>query len=225
MFEQLHLDVYQLIFAYLTQQDLLDMLLINHTFYQQIMKYIPKLKIYDHKALEYFGRFNMIISIKLNTLTAIDWNWNFGLLGACEGGHKRFVELMIEKGADNWDLGLFGACLGGHKMLVELMIDKGADYWNYALYGACKGGHRMLAEWMISKGANNFDWGLQGACEGGNKMLAELMISKGANYWDKALCKACEGGHKTLVELMIEKGAACCGYCNKSMEEHCESNQ
>jgi len=131
MFEQLHLDVYQLIFAYLTQQDLLNFLLINKTFYQQIMKYIPAklLKIQNNKNLEYCGNMNMIISIKLNTLTMIDWNK--GLFGACQGGHKMLVELMIKKGATFWNWGLEGACRGGHKMLAELMISKGARICRY----------------------------------------------------------------------------------------------
>ena len=34
-----------------------------------------------------------------------DWNWNWGLVGACRGGHMDLAQLMIEQGATNWDLG------------------------------------------------------------------------------------------------------------------------
>jgi len=34
---------------------------------------------------------------------------------------------MIEKGATHWNRGLYGACLEGHRRVVELMIEKGAD--------------------------------------------------------------------------------------------------
>ena len=38
---------------------------------------------------------------------------------------------MIEKGADDWDGGLRGACKGGNRDLVDLMISKGATYCNH----------------------------------------------------------------------------------------------
>jgi len=34
---------------------------------------------------------------------------------------------MIEKGANDWNWGLQGACEGGHYELAEWMIEKGAD--------------------------------------------------------------------------------------------------
>ena len=65
------------------------------------------------------------------TQSKFNKNWvDFGLIGACSGGCKEMVELMIAKGADDWNNGLIGACLGGHKEMVELMIAKGADDLN-----------------------------------------------------------------------------------------------
>lgn len=43
-------------------------------------------------------------------------------------GNMEIVQLMIEKGATDWDGGLEGACSGGIKSAVLLMIAKGADY-------------------------------------------------------------------------------------------------
>ena len=34
---------------------------------------------------------------------ATDWNW--GLYGACKGGHREIMELMIQKGANNCSCG------------------------------------------------------------------------------------------------------------------------
>ncbi len=50
---------------------------------------------------------------------------------------QELVELMLQKGANNWNFGLYGACRGGHKELAELMIQKGANDWNRGLSGAC----------------------------------------------------------------------------------------
>jgi hypothetical protein len=62
---------------------------------------------------------------------------------------------MIDRGADNWNWGLEGACQGGHPGLAQLMIDKGANDWNYGLEGACQMGHLILVQLMISKGADS----------------------------------------------------------------------
>ena len=62
---------------------------------------------------------------------------NYGLYGACEGGNKDLVILMIKNGAGDWNRGLKSACRGGHKDLVSFMIEKGADDWNEGLYTAC----------------------------------------------------------------------------------------
>ena len=54
---------------------------------------------------------------------------------------------MISKGANNWNYGLKGACKGGHKEIVNYMISKGANNWNNGLYGACKGGHIEIVDY------------------------------------------------------------------------------
>ena len=152
-------------------------------------------------------------------------NWNFGLFGACFGGHLDLVNLMIEKGANDWNNGLFSACEGGHLDLVNLMIAKGANNLYYGLEGACRGGHRDIINWMIDyagrqKGGNNWNSGLYGACCGGHGEIVGMMIERGANDWNRGLYGACSGGHFDIVMLMIERGAnnwndglegACCG--------------
>jgi hypothetical protein len=133
-----------------------------------------------------------IIKSACNTNSYLNW----GLYGACKGGHEDLVKLMIAKGAFDFYWGLYGACLGGHKNLAELMITKRIqdcgewfegeglkdhrDFLNQGLKGTCEGGHEDLAELMISRGARKFNWGLYGACKGGHKNLAKLMIAKGA---------------------------------------------
>ncbi len=91
---------------------------------------------------------------KLIEKGATYWGWDYGLCGACQGGHLDLVNLMIENGARRWNLGLMGACRGGHLELTNLIIEKGADDWNYGLGGACYGGHLELVNLMIENGAD-----------------------------------------------------------------------
>ena len=216
MFHNLHLDIYQLVFDYLPQQDLLNILLINRTFYQQIMKYIDKLcAIENNRDLRYVCKMNAVISLKLNEYI-LDWNW--GLRGACEGDHIRLVEQMIAKGANKFSSELFAdICKNNNEEIINIIIEnimhncinkkQKLIYLNNGLYGACLTGNMKFAELVIEKGAYGWDAGLRGACKGNNKKFAEWMIDKGANIWPVALSEACKSGHKDIVEWLInEKG-------------------
>ena len=125
---------------------------------------------------------------------------------SCEKGSV-FMIKAIESKKPNWNWGLEGACRGGHCELAEWMVEKGATWWDWGLSGACRGGHRELAEFMIAKGATSWGWGLEGACIGGHRDMAEFMIEKGATNWNLGLEGAWHGGHRKLAEFMIEKGA------------------
>ncbi len=210
MFEYLHLDVIPIIFSYLSQYELLSILLTNKLIYYQIMKYINTTKficIESNDKLEHGCKNNLIISIKQ---IKIQLYWNYGLDSACEGGHEFLVKLMIEKGANNWNYGLYGACFGGQESFVKLMIEKGANNWNYGLYYACKGGHESIVKLMIEKGANDWNRGLSNACKGSH--------SKNKNFLNSDVHSLNEQRHESIVKLMIDKGATYCDYCNKSIK-------
>ncbi len=96
--------------------------------------------------------------IKIRKIIKMNLNWNFGLYGACIGGHIDIIELMIEKGAGSWNGGLQCACRGGHINIVKLMIEKGASCWSWGLYDACHSGHIDIVKLMIEKGATRCDW-------------------------------------------------------------------
>jgi len=167
LFEQLHLDVYQLIFDYLSQQDLLNLLLLNHTFYQQIMKYIPAklLKIDYNCNTMYCGKQNMIISIK--QISAVD------------------PQTMLFP-----DDIMFGACQSGHIKLIQWLISKKiAEEFNTGLYWSCYCGQLDCAKLMIEHGANEFESGLHYACSHNNFSCIKLMIEKGATrcYCNKSI--------------------------------------
>jgi len=137
---------------------------------------------------------------------------------AAENGDRISIVKSVYR--RNWiEYGLYGACKGGHKDLVDLMITDDILSLNWGLHGACEGGHKELAELLLAWGAYDHNWGLYSACLGGHKELAELMITVGAEYFDLGLRGACEGGHKELIKLMIDKGSTNCD-CGRPIEEH-----
>jgi hypothetical protein len=98
---------------------------------------------------------------------------------------------------------LMGACQGGHKELVLLLIQLEFDSWNTGLIGACRGGHEELALLMIYNGARSVNFGLEEACSNGHKKLALLMIQHGAYAWNDGMYWACLSGHRELAEWLI----------------------
>ena len=67
---------------------------------------------------------NYVIKIRKLMKIGIGIDWDYGLWGACEGGHMDIVKFMIEKGANHWGWGLHNACKNGNTDIVKLLIEK-----------------------------------------------------------------------------------------------------
>ncbi len=107
-------------------------------------------------------------------------NWNYGLVGACQGNHTEIVQLSIRNDA-TWNKALIIACQKGYIEIIQLIIDNGAKHLNYGLTSACEGGYMDIVKLLINNGANGYDWGLKSACEKNHKEIALFMITKGAD--------------------------------------------
>ena len=163
----------------------------------------------DNWVLEYlcFKNHRDLLKILIQKDSNKIINWNFGLRGACQGGHRDLAQWMIDLGAKWWYDGLRGACEGGHRDMVQWMIDLGATNWDGGLWGACCGGHRDLSQMMIDLGARDWNGGLEGACYGGFKELAQWMIDLGADDWNGGLENACYKEHREMAQWMMDLGA------------------
>jgi hypothetical protein len=82
-------------------------------------------------------------------------DYNFGLMGACAGGHIELVQLMINGPNDKPDLNgaLIRACTAGHLSVVQLLISLGAKDFDRALFYAVREGHMDTAMSLLEKGA------------------------------------------------------------------------
>jgi ankyrin repeat protein len=75
--------------------------------------------------------------------------------GACEGGYKDIVEILIKHNVDiNQCDGLYGktpiyyACLHDHTDIVQILLDNNCDMHG-AINGACEGGYKDIVEIFI----------------------------------------------------------------------------
>lgn len=149
----------------------------------------------------------------VNTIEDKSYALKHGLMGACEGGHIRVIDQLIEWGANDWSSGLYRALLGGHSDVVDLMILKGATYQDQESIFNQRDSRafRLLIE------KNLIDYVYHGhalvyACRTGKKeivreLLARFQYKQNPEYLEWSLQGACSGGHRDLVELIIENGA------------------
>ncbi len=84
-----------------------------------------------------------------------DLDFNFGLRGACFGGHLGIVKFMVKKGASKFICGLYEACQCKHTEIAVFIIKKGKINVDYGLYIAYKYKHMKIVELMIEKGAQD----------------------------------------------------------------------
>ena len=115
---------------------------------------------------------------------------NHFLLKASNFGHKKIVELLIEKGIDinqtniNGTNALHIAANNGHNELVKLLIEKGIDInktdkdGQNALHIASQKGHKEIVELLLQK---------------------EINLNQTDKYGQNALHLAYSGGHKDIV--------------------------
>lgn len=157
----------------------------------------------DSAQLSLFGHINLIKRSK---------HLNECLMGACVGGQRSVIDLVISLGANDFIMALVCACNGGHKNIVQMIMDISLHKtctvgYNDGLYGACRGKQLDLIEWMIELGADNLNYGLGGACDGGHMDIAVMMVELGARGFNTGLNSACCGGHIELAQYMVQLGA------------------
>lgn len=155
----------------------------------------------------------------------LEINSNNLLRNSCIGGNKDLINFVLEfEDTDDFDIGLWGACNGGHKDIALDMIQRGANNCNIGLLGACRGGHIDLINFMIDKGANDWNSGLLGACEEDHIDAAELMLNKGATNWLQSFKMACLRNNLELIKVFINKNAVNKDILEKGFAMACRQN-
>lgn len=149
---------------------------------------------------------------------------NYGLWGACEGGHSELISYMINLGADDWLSCCCAACRGGQFEIVKLMFKKAKQHnisdINLLLSYACWGANIEIVNYVIGEMDYNTRNGMYG------------------NVWNIGFTEACKrkkqlnfssnrvkdikriGQYDKIIKLMIEKGSNGCSFCNKTLGEH-----
>ncbi|XP_076108739.1 uncharacterized protein LOC143076758 [Mytilus galloprovincialis] len=150
---------------------------------------------------------------------------------ACQNGHVKVVEMLINNKADIYkcvDDGaspLFIACHNGHTKVVQILINKKADInkcvddESSPLYIACQEGHTEVVRMLINNKADIYkcqDTGsspLYIACQKGHTEIVQMLINNKADInkcvhdGGSPLFIACQKGHAEVVQMLINNKA------------------
>jgi ankyrin repeat protein len=143
---------------------------------------------------------------------------NYGLDGACHGGHLDLVKFIMYQGATNLDM--TWVCYGGNLDLVKFCVDKGVIFDQDDIEQACYGGHYKVVKYILDSPSDKKSWidrennpnttlneCLMIVCLYGFLDIAELLVIYGANDYDMGLEYACSAGYVDTALFMIECGA------------------
>jgi hypothetical protein len=168
-------------------------------------------------CLQYFAIQGNVPLVKLAIKKGAD-DWDLGMMGAAQGGHKDLVDFFIELGANE-------SAYGGQKDLVEFFLEKAkaealtrenddmfyVSTENEGMAMAAQGGHKDLVDFFIREMNSSgvpirWDSGMTAAIKVNNKELIQFFLDKYVNL-DSALYWAAKFGNKELIQLLIDKGA------------------
>jgi serine/threonine-protein phosphatase 6 regulatory ankyrin repeat subunit B len=121
-------------------------------------------------------------------------------IGACEGGYKDIVEILIKHNVD-----INHACRNVH-------IDNqcGGMFYSTPIYYACRNGHTDIVQILLD---NNCDihGAINGACDGGYKDIVEILMKhdvdinqRGDLFDNTPIYYACRNGHTDIVQILLD---------------------
>ena len=105
---------------------------------------------------------NMLLDYNNDNFVGYKFNYNSGMIRACENNQIHVVKYMIELGASDWNDGLRAACSGNNFELVKLMVVKAQESacdieWNTAFCYSCGVGNLEIMEYIYNIG-NKSSW-------------------------------------------------------------------
>jgi len=136
--------------------------------------------------------------------------WRAGFIFACELGMRDLVDFLLTANKKlNLNDGLWGACCGGHREIVDLIIERGANNFIFGFQGACEGGHLDLAKLMvefITNGGHVFipeTSTLESACKNGHYNIVKFLTKLESSFSCNAFKLAIRYRHFNVARLLM----------------------
>lgn len=206
-FDYLHYDMFPIIFSYLSQSKLLDILTLDKLIYNHIMKYIKKTFTLNYLTFHrlFLGNLKEYRSSVFSGIFIIDLI-NYSIIypnilvndnerlryAAFQNNHNYIKYLVKTNNISNKDIYSINyclkcLCLNSNYTCFKLIIDTlnninfNDNIWKRLLKFACIGGNIDIIIHLIELGANDWNGALIGSSINGNIIMVKYFIYRGAN--------------------------------------------
>lgn len=163
------------------------------------------------------GHFELVQYIRQNGGTYCYNVCDYDFSRACQGGNLKLIKLLTQNEPNvNWEYGLVGACTGGHYELANYIIgigQCGGYSLDWPFVCACEGGYVELVNLLMHHGANNWNGGIHQAYKNDHFTVIYLILSKGGKLAQSAFeiqllsyLKICYPDNKKELYCLFEAG-------------------
>jgi len=229
MFMELPNDMFNEIFGYLSQAELVNFLLVNRKMYEKTMKYIED-KVYKNYHHSYmtrsYAKNNLIISIRHIESKMCADDYMYGLFGACSANNLDLVKYFMRIGnlrytgknkyKYEWRSAFEEACKNGNIKIILEFIQCNFEDWNCGYLAACRSGQLDIIDYMIRMGATRLEDGLEdglgSACHHGQLDVVKKLLTK-YNISASDFQSAFYGGHMNVIKYIHDN-------CNLFMDNY-----
>ncbi|KAL9100922.1 MAG: hypothetical protein Q9163_003758 [Psora crenata] len=179
------------------------------------------------KTIEYF----LDTSDRRSVIGRYRINYGTALHTASGGGHKKIVQMLLEKGADvnaeggHYSNALSAASANGYDKVIQILVDNGADINTQgglninALQTASGRGHDKVVQILVDNGADinaqgaHYGNALVAASTHGKNEVIQILLNNGADVeaqssrYCNALQAASAKGYNKVVQMLLDNGA------------------
>lgn len=189
--EELPNDMFQEIYKYLTQSEILNMLMLNRKIYELTMRYIDSIYIYNRHSnyklvgninIQYFCR-NMRYYYYITEINN-EYTYNDALLLYLASNNYIIHIIDYFYKFDTIIYYRFNESYGLKKEIIKAI--------KKCIINAAEYGYINIIKFLIERYNIKLDYALEYACKGNHIDIVKLILNRGEGYLSKSLRKSCE---------------------------------
>ncbi len=201
--DELPNDMFQEIYKYLTQSEIVNMLMLNKRIYEQTMRYIDSIYIYNKSS-----NYTLVGNIK--RIQTNKYKTNIDEINKQYYNNHNLLYYFISNNYIIYIIDYFTKCdtiiyynfINSYKLRINRKEDI-----KICIKYAAEYGYINIIKFFINRYDIRLDYALNDACMGNHIDIVNLILNRGEGYLSSSLFIACVKEKIDLIDLLIKHGA------------------
>lgn len=225
--EELPNDMFQEIYKYLTQSEIVNMLMLSKRIYEQTMIYIDSIYIYNKRSnytlvgnikgilrIKYMGNIDEINKQYYNNHNLLYYFISNNYIIYIIDYFTKFDTIIYYNFINSYKLRInrkedIKICIKyaaeyGHINIIKFFIDRYDIRLDYALDNACRGNHIDIVNLILNRGEGYLSGALFIACFNKNIYIIDLLLKHGVYISNTFLYDICLHGHDIIFKHLVK---------------------